>query len=126
MIFYLAAKYDKRTELLPIAALLMLNGHAVRCEWLNGGHEGTLGDAAQWAQADLNDIDACSHFVLFNLPTHNPEASSGRHIEFGYALRQGKDCLVVGSGDSIFFTTATRYKTIGEFLDTYAPNGRLL
>jgi nucleoside 2-deoxyribosyltransferase len=126
IIFYLASKYDKRETLLPIAALLMLHGHTIQAEWLNGSHIGTSEEEkASYAKIDLANIDMCTHFVMFQLPVEAPESSTGRQVEFGYALAKGKHCIIVGDGASIFYTQAKRYDTIGAFLAVYAANGKL-
>lgn len=126
-IFYLAAKYSKRVELLPIAALLMMHGHKVHCNWLLGCHAGVSDEEQRaYAEEDLGQIAECTHFVLFQLPVEAPEPSTGRQIELGYALSLNKACFIVGDGGSIFYTLTTRYKTIGAFLEMFAPNGRLM
>jgi nucleoside 2-deoxyribosyltransferase len=125
--FYLAAKYDKRRELLPIATMLVLQGHELTGKWLNGSHDGTDVEAqSKYAALDLQHIDECETFVLFNLPIGCPDASSGRHVEFGYALAMGKQVLIVGDGNSIFKTLAERtYPTVELFLQEFAPDARL-
>ena len=120
--FYLAAKYDKRMELLPIAALLMLKGHRVNAEWLNGSHAGASeAEKESYADIDLANISDCTHFVLFQLPVDSPEPSSGRQIEFGFALARNKTVIIVGDGSSVFYTKAKRYGTVQEFLEDFAP-----
>src|SRR5262245_16925507 len=105
--FYLAAKYSYRETLLPVAAHLFMNGHIVKADWLMGGHDGqTQEEKIKYAQLDLDDIDACTHFAVFNFPLEEgpPEPSSGRMIEYGYALAKGKHCFSVGPAGSLFFT----------------------
>ena len=124
--FYFAAKYDKRQGMLPLAAILMLHGHTVQADWLKGTHEGENGSPKQWADIDLSDIDFCTHFVLFNLPVGEPDPSSGRHVEYGYALAKKKTTIVVGGGESIFYEKADlRYKTVDDFLAVFAKGDRL-
>lgn len=125
--FYLAAKYDKRPSLLPIAALLMLAGHRVTSTWLNGTHDGTLlVESMRYAKLDLAHIQACTHFVLFNLPIDDPEQSSGRNVEFGYAMALGKFLITVGKGNCIFYTQAdAHYPSISAFLEAYAPGSKI-
>ena len=126
MTFYLAGKYDKRCELLPIAALLMLHGNNVKAEWLNGSHSGTSeSEQEAYADIDLANITECTHFVMFQLPVDAPEVSTGRHVEFGYALAKKKVVIIVGGGSSIFHTKAKLFSTVAEFLEVYAPQGRL-
>src|SRR6185295_8893588 len=98
-IFYLAAKYDKREQLLPIAAMLLMHGHKVKADWLLGAHSEATPEAQQkYADLDLADINDCTHFVMFQLPTDKPEPSTGRQIELGYAIAREKNCFVVGDG----------------------------
>lgn len=121
--FYLAAKLSKRDELLPIASLLMMQGHTVKTRWLMGLNEGTKESQVACADVDLNDIDDATHVVLFNLPTHDPEFSTGRQIEYGYALARGKTLVIVGECNSVFHAKADHYyPTVTEFLEAYAPD----
>ena len=114
--FYLAAKYDKRLQLVEIAEQLRGLGHMVQAEWLDGSHESGRHNPADWAARDMFDIDACTHFVLFNLPLDQQEPSSGRFFEFGYAVACGKICMSVGPGECIFLACAQRFETLDGFL----------
>ena len=117
MRFYLAAKYDKQTDLLRIADQLTALGHDVQADWLTGTHTGTSQqEARRYADIDFGDIACCTHFVLFNLPHDQPEPPIGRYIELGYAYRSGKQCIVVGGGESVFYALMTRYATTDAFL----------
>lgn len=126
-IFYLASKYDYRSQVLKVAALLMLAGHTVKADWLTGiHHEGGIGEPKDWAKQDLEDIDNATHVVVFNLPVDDPEPSTGRNIEYGYALAKGKTVIVVGEGESVFFELASdRFATIEDFLDAHAPKTKI-
>ncbi len=125
--FYLAAKYDKRREVLPIAALLTFAGYEVVSKWLNGSHDGnTPEDSDKYSQLDLEHIDACTHFVLFNLPIGNAQQSSGRHVELGYALAKQKTVIIVGPGSCIFYERADRvFATVEDFLACWTPDSKL-
>jgi nucleoside 2-deoxyribosyltransferase len=118
---YLAAKYDKREQVNQIAEQVRQSGHTVRAEWLDGSHTG-LSEDEQWSYArkDLTDIRACTHFVMFQLPVEHPELSAGRHVELGYAMALGKYCIIVGGGESVFYTLAHRYPTVEAFLAALA------
>ena len=124
---YLAAKYDKRKALLPIAAVLMLNGHTVTSKWLDGSHDGTSAeDSEKYSELDIDHINNSDMLVLFNLPIGGAEHSSGRHVEFGYALAKCMKTVVVGPGHCIFYTQATEYyPTVDDFLKVYAPTAKL-
>jgi len=116
MQWYLAAKYDKRADLLLIADRLRAAGHEVGAAWLTGAHECDDAFACQWARQDLADIAACDSFMLVNLPLDAPDASPGRHVEFGYALALKKPCIVIGGGSqSIFYRLAKHFTSIEEF-----------
>lgn len=119
MTLYLASKLNKRTELVKIAEQLTAHGHEVVATWLDGSHDGPLVNAEGWAMQDLIDITICDQFVMFNLPVDDPESSSGRYVELGYALALQKPCTVVGNGDSVFYSQVTRYPTVEAFLDVW-------
>lgn len=128
MKFYLAAKYNKRTSLLPVAALLMLAGHEVTSQWLTGTHDGSTNEVKkQYAITDLNQIDECETFVLFNLPFFGAEQSSGRNVELGYALAKNKTIYIVGEGDCIFYTLADIFfVNMDDFLAEFTEPGTKL
>ena len=128
MKFYLAAKYDKRAELLPVAALLMLAGHEVTSQWLMGTHKGSSNEEkVEYALTDLNQIADCETFVLFNLPVFEAEQSSGRNVELGYALAKNKAIYIVGDGSCIFYTLADRYfADLSDFIANCTPEGTTL
>lgn len=125
--FYLAAKYSKRKDLLPIAAALLLHGYGVTSQWLNGTHDGTSEeDSQKYAKLDLTHINNATTFVLFNLPIGDVEPSSGRNVEFGYALAKGKFLIVVGEGNCIFYTQAQMFfPTVEAFMEYYVPGSKL-
>ena len=121
MTFYLAAKYDKREQVNQIAEQLRQLGHCVQAEWLDGSHTGMSEDEQRsYARKDLADIQACTHFVMFQLPVDHPECSPGRHIELGYAIGLGKHRIIVGGGESVFYTLTQRYPTVEAFLAEFA------
>jgi len=106
----------------------MLAGHDVRCFWLNGSNypdnPNRERDPLLCADLDFEDIDACTHFVMFNLPIEDPEYSRGRMIEFGYAVARGKRCILVGgkNNESVFFSrAAVHFETVEAFLAEFAP-----
>ena len=124
MIFYLSAKYMYRDALLPIAAKLFMAGHTVQAEWIRGFQDESNTEheyRKSIAYKDLQDVMACDAFVLFNFPIGDPAPSSGRHVEFGYALATGKRTIVVGSTHCVFATITTeQYDTVEQFLTKYA------
>jgi nucleoside 2-deoxyribosyltransferase len=100
---YLAGKYKWRGVILCIAAKLEKRGHEITSRWLNGSHE-DLAEHAQerYAREDFEDIDAAEEFILFQLPVDDPEVSTGRHVEYGYAIGRGKSIIIVGQHSSVF------------------------
>ena len=122
MTLYLAAKYSHRPTILYMANLLRLWGHVISGRWLTGSHYSTIpDDQACYAEEDLQDIDAADAVIIFQLPIDHPEASSGRHIEFGYALGRGKHVILVGQQTSVFHyhKHVTRYDSIASFLTAH-------
>jgi hypothetical protein len=100
---YIAARYDRRFEMLGVAAELNRAGHVVTSRWIEGGR----GDdpAIIAAVEDVNDLTRADCLVTF---TEEPErnvpwaARGGRHVEFGLALAMGKRVCVVGPRENVF------------------------
>lgn len=125
MHFYLAGKYQVRPMLQDLQRILVQHGHQIQCRWLSGSHEGLWTPAVQagWALEDLEDIQACESLVMIQWPVDEPEPSTGRHIEFGYALAKQKQLMLIGRRTSVFhfLPEIQRYETITDFLTVYAP-----
>ena len=123
MRFYLAAKFSYKKDLLPIAAALTALGHVVQAKWIYREEENE--EAAQSiinkrrsAIEDFDDIEACNGFILFNFPVDNPEKSSGRHVELGFAIAHHKAVFCVGKNESIFATLAdVNFDTVEQLLE---------
>jgi len=103
MRIYIAARYDRRFEMLRVAAELMRAGHDVTSRWIEGGR----GDEPEVVAAleDIGDLARADCLVTF---TEEPErgvawaARGGRHVEFGVALATGKRMCVVGPHENVF------------------------
>lgn len=103
MKIYLAARYDRRWEMLGVAATLARAGHDVTSRWIEGGR----GDdpAIIPAVEDLIHLSQADCLVSF---TEDPNRSvpwaarGGRHVEFGVALATGKRLCLVGPRENIF------------------------
>ena len=100
---YIAAPFSE----LPFAAKIavgLTQAADIICtaRWLTEHSEMT----AEWAQRDLDDIDAADVLVALNAATWNEPAankgSGGRHVELGYALARGKPIVLVGVRSNIF------------------------
>jgi hypothetical protein len=103
MRIYVAARYDRRFEMLGVASALNRAGHDVTSRWIEGGR----GDdpAVMAAVEDVGDIARADCLVTF---TEEPErnvawaARGGRHVEFGLALAMGKRVCIVGGRENVF------------------------
>lgn len=108
---YLAGRFSRFEELNGYRAELEAAGIEVTSRWLLGAHEwvGTPDEEipverlAQFAVDDLEDIDAADVIVCFTEPPRSGPARGGRHFEAGYALAVGKDILVVGHRENVFY-----------------------
>lgn len=102
---YMCGPYSQRLVLKERAEeLVRESGGAIEItsSWLDGEHEAregvaTLAEMAEWALADLNDIDRSDVLVQF---TEHPSTRGSAHFEAGYALASGKQVVSCGSGDN--------------------------
>src|SRR4029079_4191936 len=97
MRIYIAARYDRRWEMLGVASTLSRAGHEVTSRWIEGGR----GDdpAVVPAVEDLIDLTRADSLVSSTEePTQGVRwaARGGRHVEFGVALATGKRLCIVG------------------------------
>ena len=94
---YIAAPYVRRQAAQWLRGTLETAGVEVTSRWLselnNNDHAG--------AQMDLDDVDAADAIILYNPPNFHREGG-GRHVEFGYAIAQGKRLILVGTPSVIF------------------------
>jgi len=103
MKIYIAARYDRRFEMLGVAADLMRAGHEVTSTWIEGGRGSDPELVA--AIEDIADLGRADCLVTF---TERPErnvawaARGGRHVEFGIALATGKRLCLVGLRENVF------------------------
>jgi nucleoside 2-deoxyribosyltransferase len=128
MIYYLAAKYAYRTRAQMVAHHITKAGHQVCATWLIDLHDGTSQEAqASYAALDLRDIEQADTLVLLQFPCADPEPSTGRHIEYGYALAKGKAIILVGPRTSVFhwLPFVQHFSTLDAFLDSLAYVGQL-
>jgi hypothetical protein len=113
---YLAARYDRRSELRKYRDRLEEYGIAVTSRWLDEQIPETSdlydsSDAYNMAAAikDLNDVDIADSLIIFS---ENPTE------KFGYALKGGKDIIVIGPKENIFHYCGevTHFNTFDEFI----------
>jgi hypothetical protein len=99
---YIAARYDRRFEMLGAAVALMRAGHEVTSRWIEGRGDAPEGLAAVDDLADLSRADCLVSFTDQPDRTVAGIARGGRHIAFGVALATHKRLCVVGPRESIF------------------------
>lgn len=102
MKIYLAAQYPRRDELRVYRDALELLGIHVTSRWLNeqeplNGNFTTRPDSWYYetARVDLEDITEADAILFFAEDPTIGIKRGGRHVEFGYALAQGKPIYVV-------------------------------
>jgi hypothetical protein len=103
MRIYIAARYDRRFEMLGVAAEMNRAGHDVTSRWIEGGRGGDPAITA--AVEDVEDLTRADCLVTFSEEPerHVPWAArGGRHVEFGLALAMGKRVCLVGPRENVF------------------------
>jgi hypothetical protein len=114
--FYMAAGFDTRDLMRERRAQLQAMGHRVTSRWIDETEPiGPASEAAEHSgNKDLEDIDRAWQFLLF---TESPSTTGGYHVEFGYALAQGKMLVVIGPYTNIFQRQAMyQFNTWNDFL----------
>ncbi len=110
---YLAARYSRNPEMRQYRDELVAMGHTVTSQWINGKHEipqsiggDTPVDYGQrFALEDWQDVFAADVMIAYT-EAAQPQGSrsrGGRHVELGLALAWGKDIIVVGPRENVFY-----------------------
>lgn len=90
---YIAAKYQRRFDLRPVAEQLQALGHDLTCQWLwNGEEQKTIQEAAIM---DVEDVRRADILVFIGEPQASENRGGGRWFEFGMAHALGKRCIAV-------------------------------
>jgi len=138
MKLYLAARYDRREELLQYRDWLERGGHSVTSRWLEGNpHYPTTGfqsdylqdasgvvAAGKFAMDDLNDVIRAQGIIAFTDGTVvGMSWRGGRHVEFGYAIGRGMSLYVVGPREHIFhcLPNVSCYQDWNDFVRRWRP-----
>lgn len=101
MKIYIAARYDRRIELLELKAMLEDRGHTVTSTWLSG--IGETWTREECATCDIYDIAIADVLIsIAENPNSGTYNSGGRHVELGYALAVNKRCIIVGHRENVF------------------------
>ena len=103
MRIYIAARYDRRFEMLGVTSALMRAGHEVTSRWIRRGRgeDPELGLPSRISR-DLGRADCLVSFTEEPAAGVSWAARGGRHVEFGIALAAGKRLCVVGPRENIF------------------------
>lgn len=91
--FYIAAKYQRRFDLRPLAASLQALGHEITAQWLYDAEEGKT--ISQKAIMDVEDVRRADGLIFIGEPQASENRGGGRWFEFGMAHALGKRCIAV-------------------------------
>ena len=113
---YLANNYAARDYLVnEVVPLFQSKGFEITSRWiLNPPNQ----DWNSASQEDFEDIGSANILVLFADQT-GPTPGRGKYVEFGMAVALGKDVVVIGENNCIFFNLprVARVDTLEEALD---------
>jgi hypothetical protein len=127
MKIYLAARYDRRWEMLGVASTLERAGHEVSSHWIEGGRgdDPAMVPAVE-ALIDLAHADCLVLFTEEPAPDSPGGTRGGRHVEFGVALATGKRLCLVGPRENIFhhLLSVEAYATVADLVTGLAANGK--
>lgn len=106
---YIAARYARREELIPLAQQLEQAGAAITCRWLFADGGSLAGEdlspaerGGQLAKMDFEDVQQADICLAFTEPSDNPAGRGGRHTELGIALALGRRVVLVGPREHVF------------------------
>lgn len=108
MIWYLAARFGRKEELLEYQLALQDAGEQVNARWLVEESDMRLVDHEEReriAIMDAEDVTKSDGVICFTEePQDHPAGSNrgGRHVEFGLALALNKRVVVVGPRENVF------------------------
>ena len=125
---YLAARYDRRDELREYRKELNSWGVEVTSRWLDE-HEplnSQMGEHSEefyitTARVDLEDVDSADTIIFFSENPLEGFRRGGRHVEYGYALKAGKNIIVAGPKENVFHygTGAVHYDSFKELMEDF-------
>lgn len=110
MNIYVAASCRRIKEARQVADVLLRKGHSVTSTWLSETYEPdveltqlTPQELMEAATLDLADIDRSDAIVFLSEDSIKQPPRGSRHVEFGYALANGCNAFVIGSGPENLF-----------------------
>lgn len=117
MIWYLAAGYSRRDEMMEFADTLRQYGHEVKCRWITGSHQGMSDEDA--AIEDFEDLIKCDGLIAFSAMGKGKRNKGGRHVEFGMAVALNKPTVLIGDRENVFhyLPVVDQFDTVEDFLD---------
>ena len=102
----LAAKFDRRAEMQPVARWLHSLGYTITSRWIDATKDDsslTDAEATEAALMDEADVKASDVLVAFAERRGTPGADrGGRHAEVGGAVFLGKPVILVGAPEHVF------------------------
>lgn len=111
---YIAGRYYRRDEFRTYRDKLQNAGVIVTSRWLDetsplDGKPSDLPDSVNHdiAVTDLLDVARADAMVFFAEDPYAQPPRGGRHVEFGYALGNGKPIYVVGGKENVFHHCCT-------------------
>jgi hypothetical protein len=118
MKLYLAARYDRRSEMRDVSAALAKAGHFVTSRWIYPRQSGPDLVSAIEDIEDLMEADCLVSFTERPIQSAPWAARGGRHVEFGVALASGKRLVVIGPRENIFhhLPRVDVFPTLGDWL----------
>lgn len=93
MKIYIAAKYQRRFDLRPLAEMLQALGCEITAQWLWDGEVNKT--IQQAAVMDVEDVRRADTLVFIGEPQASENRGGGRWFEFGMAHALGKRCIAV-------------------------------
>lgn len=96
---YLAARYERRAEMVVLSLELERYNIITTSRWIDGSQEEKEEYFARYAQECIDDIRCADVIVLFAEKT---KGRGGRHVELGYALALERPIVIVGGHEHIF------------------------
>jgi nucleoside 2-deoxyribosyltransferase len=88
-----------RDEAISVMHWLESQGHYVTSSWLR---DGAFANDDPTARLDLADIDRADLLLALNPIDWGRAGSGGRHFEMGYAMKAGKQIVLVGARTNVF------------------------
>lgn len=128
-LIYLAARYERRLELVEYAKELEKLGHKITSRWLKtedfpkDADPQTVFDLSRkYAEDDLIDVENSDTVIVFTDKPKTVLKGGGMFVELGYAIAACKNVVIVGPRENIFcFFRDIKYQfdTWEQFLKEY-------